>query len=196
MNVDKSVARMRTLQGENDGRPPRDGNSRTRLGLARTLLAATALVSFSQIASAQTVLPANAKTTCTVSAVEFADWFISGTVTVNGGVDPANSLTFPNMPNCSFYKWSEQMFLWLTSPVPAKYGGGTHVFNSPVFYDVSPPDPNDGFKRTLTPNTRVASAFSTPAFQLGRPRSRWRSTRPENIHHRPSHGADRQAADP
>jgi hypothetical protein len=153
MNVDKSVARMRTLQGENDGRPPRDGNSRTRLGLARTLLAATALVSFSQIASAQTVLPANAKTTCTVSAVEFADWFISGTVTVNGGVDPANSLTFPNMPNCSFYKWSEQMFLWLTSPVPAKYGGGTHVFDSPVFYDVSPPDPNDGFKRTLTPNT-------------------------------------------
>jgi hypothetical protein len=37
MNVDKSVARMRTLQGENGGRPPRDGNSRTRLGLACTL---------------------------------------------------------------------------------------------------------------------------------------------------------------
>src|SRR5262249_7734327 len=127
-----------------------------RLGLARTLLAATALVSFGQIASAQTVLPADAKQTCMVSAVEFASWFTSGSVTANGGVDPADSLTLPHIPNCSFYKWAEQMFLWLTSPVPPKFGSGTHVFNSPVFYDVSPPDvsqpPDAHRRRMLTPN--------------------------------------------
>jgi hypothetical protein len=118
--------------------------------LAQALVAAGALASLSQVASAQTTLPANAKPTCIVSAVEFAGWFTSGSVTANGAVDPANSVTFPDVPNCSFYKWSQQMFLWLTSPVPRRYGGGTHVFNSPVFYDVSPPAA-DG-SRTLTPN--------------------------------------------
>jgi hypothetical protein len=73
-------------------------------------------------------------------------------VSVNGAVDPANSVTFPNIPNCSFYKWSEQMFLWLTSPAPSKYGSGSLVFTSPVFYDVSPPDANGN--RTLIPNTQ------------------------------------------
>src|SRR6202521_2257129 len=113
-------------------------------------LAAMALVSLSGLANAQTVVPSDASPTCAVSAVEFANWFTAGTVTANGGVDPADSITFPNIPNCSFYKWSEQMFLWLTSPVPSKYGGGTQVFNAPVFYDVSPLDA--GGQRTLVPN--------------------------------------------
>ncbi len=40
------------------------------------------------------------------------------------------------------FQISEQMFLWLISPAPAKYGGGGggRIFNSPAFYDVSPPD--------------------------------------------------------
>ena len=58
--------------------------------------------------------------------------------------------TRPVDPFCSFYKWSQQMFLWLTSPVPSRYGAGSHVFNSPVFYAVSPPDSNN--QRTLIPH--------------------------------------------
>lgn len=130
-------------------------------------LAALTLLCVSDAANAQTVVPSNVKPACTVSAVEFSNWFTSGTVTANGGVDPADSVTFPNVPNCSFYKWSEQMFLWLTSPVPAKYGAGSHVFNSQVFYDLSPPDPTTGV-RTLVPNTsgRLRD-FSVRISQLG-----------------------------
>jgi hypothetical protein len=61
-------------------------------------------------------------------------------VSLNGAVKPANSVTFPNIPNCTFYKWSEQMFLWLTSPAPPRYGSGGLVMNSPAFFDVSLPD--------------------------------------------------------
>src|ERR1700681_4792149 len=57
-------------------------------------------------------------TGCSVSATEFNTWFETGAVTLDGVVKPANSILFPNTPNCSFYKWSEQMFLWLNSPAP------------------------------------------------------------------------------
>jgi len=67
--------------------------------------------------------------------------FDSGAVSLNGAVKPANSVLFPDTPNCSFYKWSEQMFLWLTSPAPPKYGSsGGLVMNTPAFFDVSLPD--------------------------------------------------------
>lgn len=129
-------------------------------------LAVAALIALSQSAHAQTVLPSNPNSTCTVSAVEIAGWFTSGTVTANGGVDPADSVLFPNVPNCSFYKWSEQMFLWLTSPAPSKYGKGTHVFDSPVFYDVSPPD--SGGQRTLSANVGGRlKIFGSRISQLG-----------------------------
>ena len=56
-------------------------------------------------------------------------------------VKPANSVLFPDVPNCSFYKWSEQMFPWLTSPAPPRYGrSGGLIMNTPAFYDVSLPD--------------------------------------------------------
>lgn len=101
-------------------------------------------------AQAQT-LPADAKPTCTVPPATFSTWFKTGVVTLNGEVNPANSVTFPDIPNCSFYQWSEQMFLWLTSPTPKSYGGGSgRIFNSPTFYDVSAPDINGD--RTLTPH--------------------------------------------
>lgn len=122
---------------------------RTSRETFRLLLGVMAVVTWGGLAHAQTVLPTDVKKTCVVPPFEFKSWFESGTVTVNGIVDPADSVTFPNVPNCSFYKWSEQMFLWLTSPAPSRYGPGTHVFNSPVFYDVSPPD---GTERTLIPN--------------------------------------------
>ena len=93
----------------------------------------------------QNPLPIDPQATCTVTPAMFATWFHTGSVTLNGLVNPANSLTFPNVPNCSFYQWSEQMFLWLTSPV-----GAQHVFSTPTFFDVSPV--NGAGARTLLPH--------------------------------------------
>lgn len=96
---------------------------------------------------AQTI-PTNASGGCPVAAVTFNGWFQSGTPSVNGVVNPADSLAFTASSLCSFYQWSEQMFLWLLSPAPATYGGGSHIFDSPTFYDVSPL--NSSNQRTLT----------------------------------------------
>jgi hypothetical protein len=86
------------------------------------------------------LVPTNAQDSCPLSAATFASWFQSGTVSVNGVVNPANSLVAPS-PNCGFYQWSEQMFMWLTSPAPATYGGGGgRIMDSPTFFDVSPAD--------------------------------------------------------
>jgi hypothetical protein len=116
------------------------------------------------LARAQT-LPANAKPTCTVSAPLFASWFQSGSPTLDGVVKPANSLTTPTTPNCSFYQWSEQMYLWLTSKAPIQYGSG-RVFDSGVFYDVSPPDANG--QRTFIPHTSgIPKNLTLRAAQVG-----------------------------
>lgn len=82
-------------------------------------------------------LPQDVVDSCSVDGDVFAKWFADGKVTENGFVNPANSVTFNPEDNCSFYTWSEQMFLWLTSN-GSKYGGGSTVFESPVFYVVSP----------------------------------------------------------
>jgi hypothetical protein len=82
---------------------------------------------------------------CPVSSSTFNTWFkpippaTTGVVTLNGVVNPANSVSFPNIPNCSFYQWAMQDFLWLTSPAPPEYGGGGGlIIDSPTFYDVTP----------------------------------------------------------
>jgi hypothetical protein len=135
----------------------------------RRLLAAVASIAtagtISGIAAAQTTLPNDAKPTCTASSTEFDNWFVSGTPTADGVVNPASSLTFPNIPNCTFYKWSEQMFLWLTSPAPARYGGKSIILDSPVFYDVSPA--NASGVRTLIPVTPGLRSFGPVISQLG-----------------------------
>jgi hypothetical protein len=120
-----------------------------------------------------TLLPTDPSPTCVVTPAVFATWFqpvppaTTGAVTLNGIVNPANSVTFPNTPNCSFYQWSEQMFLWLTSPAPATYGGGGGlVMDSPAFYDVSPPAA-DG-SRTFLPHTSgLIRTFGLRAAQVG-----------------------------
>lgn len=90
-------------------------------------------------------LPTNPAQTCTVPAATFKTWFASGTPTLNGVVNPADSVTFNPNSNCTFYQWSEQMFLWMTSPAPANYGGGGgRIFDSPTFFDVSPPINSSG----------------------------------------------------
>ena len=130
-------------------------------------VAASALVATSQLSNAQIVLPADANTTCAISQAEFNSWFQTGSATANGIVDHADSLAFVPTSDCSFYKWSAQMFLWLTSPAPTKYGPGSHVFNSPVFYDVMPRDPQT-HQRTLRPNAPGKSkTLSVSISQLG-----------------------------
>src|SRR5271156_6848237 len=98
--------------------------------IVATGLAAGTLASVTSGVRAQ-VLPADAKPSCAVPSSTFASWFQTGAPTLNGVVNPANGITFPNAPNCSFYQWAAQMFLWLTSPAPSIYGGGDHIFDSP-----------------------------------------------------------------
>lgn len=120
----------------------------------------------------QQVLPPDAGSSCetgpqALTAAEFNSWFVSGAVSLNGVVKPANSVTFPNVPNCSFYKWTEQMFLWLTSPAPPSYGGGGGlVMNSPVFFDVSLPDAN-GDRKFLPHSPGLVRAFNLRTAQKG-----------------------------
>jgi len=85
-------------------------------------------------------IPANAQNTANVPPPMFASWFTAGFPSLNGPVNPADSLNFSNIPNVDFYRWSWNMFLWLTSPATGAYGGAGFIFNSPVFFDVSPPD--------------------------------------------------------
>jgi hypothetical protein len=101
---------------------------------------------------------------CQLTSSTFASWFQSGSVSLNGVVNPANS-TLALQPNCGFYQWGENMFLWLTSPAPTAYGGGAHIFDSPAFYDVSP---DNGSGRTLIPHQAgVIRAFPLRMAQRG-----------------------------
>lgn len=115
---------------------------------------------------AQTV-PADPEVGCSVSASTVNGWFKSGAVSLNGVVNPANSVSFPNSPNCSFYEWSYQMFLWLTSPKPAIYGGGgNHIFESSAFFDISPPA-DDGSRTFIPHKTGLVSKFDILKRQVG-----------------------------
>lgn len=110
-------------------------------------------------------VPTDAQDACPLSAATFAGWFQSGSASLNGVVNPANSLI--NLaPDCGFYAWSEQMFMWLNSPAPTAYGGGAHIFDSPAFYDVSPPDAG-GNRTLLTHTTGVIRPFPLRAAQRG-----------------------------
>ena len=93
-------------------------------------------------------IPTDPQGGCPVTPAKFAGWFETGVPATNGVAKPADSVNFPDFPNCPFFDWSKQMFLWVTSPAPAKYGGGSRIFNSPTFFDVSPPDANH--QRTLS----------------------------------------------
>jgi hypothetical protein len=108
---------------------------------------------------------------CTLTSTDFAGWFQSGTPALNGVVKPADSLNFIDVPNCPFYQWAQQMFLWITSPAPATYcSGGAHVFDSPAFFDVSPPDAGNNrtfISHTCSPSGGVNRILSLRAAQVG-----------------------------
>lgn len=98
-------------------------------------------------------LPTNAQPVCAVSPSSFAGMFESGSITLNGAVKPANSQAALT-PNCPFFAWSEQMFLWMTSPAPQRYGGNSIIMFSPAFYTVSPPfEENGQTRRKFLSNT-------------------------------------------
>jgi hypothetical protein len=81
-----------------------------------------------------TLLPSDEKATCPITADELKTWFASGEITANGMVNAADSLNFDDSTDCNFYKWSWQMFLWLTSPTNEP--GNPIVFDSNPFFDV------------------------------------------------------------
>lgn len=98
----------------------------TKTTLKHTIMLLTLAWAAGGAALAQT-LPADPAPSCTVPTSTFDTWFESGTPTLNGVVNPADSVSFPATPNCSFYQWSKQMFLWLTSPAPPVYGSGGFI---------------------------------------------------------------------
>ena len=138
------------------------------MSLELVVIAAAAILVVSCTLTQQT-MPADAGSSCAASltAPEFNTWFDSGAVSLNGSVKPANSVLFPDTPNCSFYKWSEQMFLWLTSPAPPKYGSGGLVMNTPAFYDVSLPDPVTGQRHFVPHASGLLRAFNLRTAQKG-----------------------------
>jgi hypothetical protein len=93
-------------------------------------------------------LPSNVLMLDSVSQQTISTWFAGGVVSPGGLIFPANSLGFKvidTTTNVDFYKWSEQMFLWITSPV----GNKSIVLESPTFYTVI--DNRDG-TRNLSQN--------------------------------------------
>ena len=126
---------------------------------------ATVTILFSTGCTVPPPVPTDAQDTCPLPAATFAGWYQSGSVSLNGVVNPANGLT--NLaPNCGFYAWSEQMFMWVTSPAPPTYGGGAHIFDSPSFFDVSPPD-GSGNRTFLAHSPGRIRAFPLRSAQLG-----------------------------
>lgn len=124
-------------------------------------IGAIAAVAFATSASAdQMQLPSDVKMTCPVSEGTIQSWLqeppsspLPSWRAPSGAVfDPPSSVTFQadndyNTDNCDFYKWGQQMFLWLTSPDSSD--GAGWVLTGPSIYNVLPAE---GGKRTLQPH--------------------------------------------
>ena len=125
---------------------------RTDTGLG--VVAASAMLVLANSAAAQ-IVPTDPQAACPIAPATFRAMFQSGTVTLNGAVKPADSTANLTPPNCPFFVWSEQMFLWITSPAPASYGGGGgRIMFSSAFFTVSPAALSgpDAGRRTFLPN--------------------------------------------
>jgi hypothetical protein len=67
----------------------------------------------------------------TCPATNFKTWLASNQPPMGPlSFVPPNSTTFPGPPDCNFYLWAAQMFLWLISP---DANGNLNIF-SPTFY--------------------------------------------------------------
>jgi hypothetical protein len=137
--------------------------SRICLGLGATTAAAALILSHP--VGAQTI-PGDAQGGCPVSAPALAGMFETGTVTQDGVVKPADS-TLPIGSFCGFFDWSEQMFLWLTSPAPKRYGGGGRILFSPTFYTVTPTDQATGRRTFIRNDPRLPIRMFLRTTELG-----------------------------
>lgn len=111
-----------------------------------TSLLVTGFIKFNK--PAYTNIPTNAFGTGNViNATRFASWINNVTPSINVFVKPAdgpnfvgdNNVTPSSFDRQDFFRWSQQMFYWILSPVPSNgsYGScGGLVLNSPAFYDV------------------------------------------------------------
>ena len=141
---------------------------------------ACALFLTAAVLQAQTKLPTDVRKPYSLNGTEVAGWFDTSAGKPAGYVRaPENRDLQLGDLTCPFFKASAHMFLWLTSPAPAEYGGGSHVFNSPVFYEVSPAFYEGNSRRrnmkrvpgpTPAPGQVMASApemFAARLFQTG-----------------------------
>ena len=109
-------------------------------------------------------VPTDAQGGCPISAGTVAAMFTTGSPSLNGVVKAADS-TVDLQPNCGFFQWSEQMFLWLTSPAPAAYGGGSRIMFSPKFFTVTPED--GGRREFIRNNPRLPFRMLLRKTELG-----------------------------
>jgi hypothetical protein len=107
-------------------------------------------------------LPQDAAPHCPIAPAKVQGWFETGAADLDGRVKPANSVTFTEPSNCSFYEWSAQMFLWLTSP---NAGGAGRTFISPSFFDVLPVDQSG--KRAMVPHASPNVKLQVRNAQVG-----------------------------
>jgi hypothetical protein len=102
-------------------------------------------------------LPSDVEMTCPVSEATFQSWLKdtpsstlpSWRAPSGAAFKPASSVTFQadngrDTTLCDFYKWGQQMFLWLTSPDTSD--GAGWVLTGPAIYNVLPAE---GGKRKL-----------------------------------------------
>jgi len=125
--------------------------------LAATLLAGAA------VAQAQSLNPAPM---CAVSPATFSSWqATSGYSTSTLSFLPPNSAAFQvTQGDCSFYQWSSQMFLWLTSTDSS----GNMVLFSKSFYNAveNPNTGNFSFVPNNTTVTKTANGLAKPKLQI------------------------------
>ncbi|OSQ42670.1 hypothetical protein [Thalassospira alkalitolerans] len=124
-----------------------------------SVLVTSGISATAHAADTLTILPSDAAPNCPITKSEFEKWFMNGTIVKDGAVWPANSVNFPlDNTNCDFFKWSSQMFLWLTSPQKLQTNNAaSYVFDGDGFYDISPEDASGS--RQFIKNTTAIDNF-------------------------------------
>ena len=112
-------------------------------------------------ANAQMVIPTDSIENCAVTESELKGWFAGDRIEANGWVAPPDGSTFDDSTTCDFYKWGQQMFMWLTSAIP-KDG---YVLDSPEIFTVQPAA--DGMRTMVQNSGDSASMVSVRSAKTG-----------------------------
>jgi hypothetical protein len=103
------------------------------------------------------------KTQCAVDKNTFNSWFglDAKAPLKDAPANAANSVFFPSdNTKCDFYKWSSQMFLWLSSP-----SGESYIFDSATFFVVSAVKPK-GYRSLISNDPTKISNDPTNSFSI------------------------------